>query len=79
MEAKWESVVHHITNLHGGFENPLFPQCQHGDLDDRMWLQHGKWHTLQGHVDGLGVIYIYIYILGDREWRLCEGGWKENI
>lgn len=42
VEAKWESIVHHITNLHSGFENPLFPQCQHGDLDDRLWLQHGK-------------------------------------
>lgn len=32
--AKWESVVHHVTNIHSFEENELFPACAHGPLPD---------------------------------------------
>lgn len=40
VRAKWESLLPHILNRHV-HDNPLFPECLHGQLEDRAWLQEG--------------------------------------
>ena len=43
MMAKWESLVHHIQNVHQDLPNDLVPACQHQQLEgaerNKQWLQ----------------------------------------
>ena len=41
MKAKWLSLSRHICDIHDG-HSEVYPQCQHGLLDNRPWLEHGK-------------------------------------
>lgn len=38
--AKWLSILNHITNKHSG-HGGVFPQCEHGVMDERCWLRKG--------------------------------------
>ena len=38
--AKWQSLINHICNKHR-HENPHFPECLHGDIEERLWLEEG--------------------------------------
>jgi hypothetical protein len=40
--AKWESVVHHVQNIHDQHPNQRFSACLHGPLDDIAWLDPSK-------------------------------------
>ena len=42
--AKWQSIAHHVQNIHTG-HGKLFPRCQHDDLSvcrTKKWLQPSK-------------------------------------
>ena len=40
--AKWKSIVRHVTNKHDDHPDQLFKACAHGELEERLWLQVGK-------------------------------------
>ena len=40
--AKWSSITNHVANKHTRHDNPLYPKCQHGRLDDVDWMKKGK-------------------------------------
>ena len=40
--AKWESIMGHVAGKHYGHENPLFPQCAHGELERRKFIKIGE-------------------------------------
>ena len=46
-EAKWLSIIGHITNKHTDHDNPLFPNCVHGKLHGcerkKKWLKPGTY------------------------------------
>ena len=39
-KEKWLSVLNHMCNIHAGHGN-LFPNCAHGDIDERDWIIKG--------------------------------------
>ncbi len=49
--AKWESLLHHMTDRHKDLPNPLYPACQHGDLDaenrEKAWLEPCKYTVVK--------------------------------
>ncbi|MES9883742.1 MAG: hypothetical protein ABW185_23060 [Sedimenticola sp.] len=36
----WTSLMNHVADVHDG-HGLLYPSCQHGELDDRLWLKRG--------------------------------------
>ena len=38
VQAKWNSVVNHIQNVHSG-HGELYHKCEHGPLEPREWLK----------------------------------------
>lgn len=40
VSKKWCSILNHVCNVHEGHGNKL-PRCEHGDLDDRLWIKKG--------------------------------------
>ena len=38
---KWKSVVNHVADKHTG-HGSKFPECQHEELEDRVWITQGK-------------------------------------
>ena len=42
--AKWEALYYHITNRHHDLPNQRFTQCEHGDIEERVWLEEGLLH-----------------------------------
>jgi len=38
---KWQSILRHVVDVHFDHGN-LFPQCEHGPLEPRLWLQSGS-------------------------------------
>lgn len=40
MRAKWLSVTNHVANIHTG-HGEVYPDCLHGELDERAWLDRG--------------------------------------
>jgi hypothetical protein len=41
MLAKFSSIINHVMNIHH-HESQLFPQCVHGELPERKWIQPGS-------------------------------------
>ncbi|KAK3743480.1 hypothetical protein QZH41_013093, partial [Actinostola sp. cb2023] len=39
--AKWKSFICHVANKHTDHPDPLFKQCNHGDLQPRKWIKIG--------------------------------------
>lgn len=38
----WKAVKNHIRNIHAHPTNPLFPECEHGELtEERTWFRSG--------------------------------------
>ncbi|XP_046863205.1 uncharacterized protein LOC124456947 [Xenia sp. Carnegie-2017] len=40
LKAKWLSLLNHICNIHDG-HSELFPKCEHGTLEPRLWIKKG--------------------------------------
>ena len=40
--AKWLSFMRHVANRHTNDPDPVYKQCQHGDLEPRKWIKTGK-------------------------------------
>ncbi|XP_062582679.1 uncharacterized protein LOC134252712 [Saccostrea cucullata] len=38
---KWCSILNHVCNVHEG-HGAEFPRCEHGDLEDRLWIRRGS-------------------------------------
>lgn len=38
---KWKSILRHVTNIHVD-HGQLFPRCEHGALEPRMWMHCGS-------------------------------------
>eukprot|EP00105_Crassostrea_gigas_P041763 XP_019925911.1 PREDICTED: uncharacterized protein LOC109619685 [Crassostrea gigas] len=41
VSQKWCSILNHVCNVHEGHGNK-FPRCEHGDLEDRLWIKKGS-------------------------------------
>ena len=41
MLEQFESIMNHVMGIHD-HDNPLFPRCDHGVLEDRIWLKAGN-------------------------------------
>lgn len=41
LKEKWLSILNHVANIHEG-HGTLFPRCEHGPLEDRMWITKGS-------------------------------------
>ena len=37
--AKWSSFLCHVANKHSDHPNPLYTNCNHGELEKRKWIQ----------------------------------------
>ncbi|KAL3886787.1 hypothetical protein ACJMK2_026759 [Sinanodonta woodiana] len=37
---KWCSILNHACNVHEG-HGPLFPKCEHGDVENSVWIKQG--------------------------------------
>lgn len=40
VEAMWTAVANHIVNVHE-HSNERYPRCEHGQIEDRVWLIKG--------------------------------------
>lgn len=40
--AKWSSFLRHVANKHSDHPNPLYTNCNHGELEKRKWIKIGK-------------------------------------
>ena len=40
--AKWKSLIRHISDKHDGHPDKLYPQCEHGELEPRVWIPVGE-------------------------------------
>lgn len=40
VKQKWLSMLNHVANIHEG-HGDKFPRCEHGDLEDRLWMKKG--------------------------------------
>ncbi|XP_052212037.1 uncharacterized protein LOC127831089 [Dreissena polymorpha] len=45
VEQTWLPMLNHVANIHEGHEDK-FPRCEHGDLEDRLWIVKGR-HCFQ--------------------------------
>ena len=41
VSQKWLSILNHVANIHQG-HGDKFQQCEHEDLDDRLWIRKGN-------------------------------------
>ena len=39
--AKWMSFLRHVSNLHTDHPDPLYKQCNHGEIENRLWISRG--------------------------------------
>lgn len=39
--AKWMSFLRHVSNIHTGHPDPLYRQCNHGEIEERLWIKRG--------------------------------------
>ena len=58
--AKWQSTVRHIANKHIGHSNMLFPNCNHGELEPRRWIQMG---------DGILIFTSDIFFFFEKDFK----------
>ena len=40
--SKWKSFMSHVSNTHTGFQDPLFKECLHGEIEERKWIKLGE-------------------------------------
>lgn len=40
--AKCKSFVRHVANVHSDHPDELYAECNHGNLEERMWIKRGK-------------------------------------
>lgn len=40
--AKWNSFLRHVANKHTDHPDPLYTECNHGELERRKWIRIGK-------------------------------------
>lgn len=40
VQQKWLSILNHVCNIHEG-HGDRFPECEHGNLEDRVWMKKG--------------------------------------
>lgn len=40
--AKWKSTVRHMAGKHDNHPDPLFPSCEHDELEERKWIPIGN-------------------------------------
>ena len=43
--AKWTSLLNHLTDVHEGHSTD-YPRCEHGELEDRLWIKKGEYSRL---------------------------------
>ena len=44
VQQKWFSILNHVVDIHEG-HGQMFPNCLHGDLDNRDWMKKGMLHS----------------------------------
>ena len=44
--AKWNSFMRHVANKHEDHPDPLYKECNHGDLEPRKWINVGEYFVL---------------------------------
>ena len=42
ISAKWHSFLLHVANKHKTHPDPLYTECNHGDLQHRKWIKVGN-------------------------------------
>ena len=40
--AKWRSTVRHMAGKHENHPDPLFPSCEHDEIEERKWIPIGN-------------------------------------
>ena len=39
--AKWLSFLRHVSNQHTDHPDPLYTKCNHGEIENRLWIHRG--------------------------------------